>query len=71
MKPGDLVREIPGWNELGIRLGDGTLGIIIRSAESDEVPPDDLLTQYCLVTWGNGETHIVNKDTIEVVNESR
>jgi hypothetical protein len=72
MKPGDLVREILGWNELCITWGHGTLGIIIRSADPDEVNHDELLPgEYCFVAWGNGRTYMVNKNDIEVVNESR
>lgn len=70
MRVGDLVRETetdPEWVLYG-----GTLGLILRSADEDMGLPGMVPTRTWWVTWGNGDTHMMSIDDIEVVqNASR
>ena len=69
MKVGDLVRETeadPEWVLYG-----GTLGLILRSADVDMGLPDMKDTHHWWVAWGNGNTHMMSINDIEVVNASR
>ena len=76
MKVGDLVRYSLGKPSrlVGIILeidkeGDGSL--ILRSADVDMGLPDMKDTHHWWVAWGNGNTHMMSINDIEVVNASR
>ena len=71
MQVGDLVKAIvtdEAW-----RLYSDTVGVVIRPADDDMGLHrlDHARGHHWLVAWGSGQTHIVNIDDIEVVNESR
>ena len=69
MKVGDLVRETeadPEWVLYG-----GTRGLILRAADVDMGLPDMKDTHHWWVAWGNGNTHMMSINDIEVVNASR
>jgi len=70
VRVGELVRESesdPEWV-----LYDGTLGLILRSADEDMGLENVVDTPfYWWVSWGNGATDMMSVNDIEVVNASR
>ncbi len=69
MKVGDLVRETETDSDW--ILYAGTLGLILRSADTDMGLRDDgVSTLHWWVTWGSGDTHMMSINDIEVVQSA-
>lgn len=69
MRVGDLVREAE--TDPNSILYNGTLGLILRSADEDMGLSGVEGTHHWWVSWGSGEVHAMNIDDIEVFQKAR